>query len=444
MTRLEPYAKYKDTEVDWLGRIPSHWGVVPLKRRATTGAGAGFPHEFQGVPEGEIPFYKVNSLAKAGKDGVIDFVDESISRDTALRLRAKIYPAGSAVLAKIGAALLLGRIRTLGIDACIDNNMMSIQADEGTDPRFLYYALALIRFDLLVNPGAVPSTSEGAVAELKLAFPGREEQQRIAAFLDRETAQIDDLIGKQERLIELLAEKRHAVITHAVAKGLDPEAPTKPSGIPWLGDIHASWPVRPLKAAGNINLGKMIQPNAKTETDFEAPYLRAANVQPGGVLALDDVKKMWFNDGELQSLDIRAGDVVVVEGGIGGFGRAAYVDRDLTGFGYQNSINRIRPTNWVDGRFLTYLLLIARHSGYIHAYCTGVSMPHLTAEKLAAVSVPLPDRVTQTKISDHLDLRLATLNTLADKAGAVIRILHERRSALVSAAVTGQIEVGSI
>jgi type I restriction enzyme S subunit len=150
---------------------------------------------------------------------------------------------------------------------------------------------------------------------------------------------------------------------------------------------------------------------------------------------------MWFNESELRSLDVRSGDVLVVEGGIGGFGRAAYVDHDLPGFGYQNSINCIRPSESVDGRFLTYLLLAARHAGYIHAYCTGVSMPHLTAEKLAAIRVPLPDRGTQTQISDRLDAQFSKLNALSAKASAVITILNERRSALISAAVTGKINV---
>nr|WP_281068030.1 restriction endonuclease subunit S [Arthrobacter stackebrandtii] len=272
-------------------------------------------------------------------------------------------------------------------------------------------------------------------------FPPPKTQAQIADFLDRETAQIDDLIGKQERLIELLAEKRQAVITQAVTKGLDPESPTKPSRIPWLGDVNAEWPIRPLKAVGEINLGKMIQPMPKATGDVQAPYLRAANVQPGGVLTIDDVKEMWFTKRELSSLDVLAGDVVVVEGGIGGFGRAAFVDNDLAGFGYQNSINRIRPNQDVDGRFLTYLLLTARQSGFIHAYCTGVSMPHLTAEKLAVIQVPFPDYATQTAIGDFLDQRLKSFAQLSSKASNVISILQERRSALISAAVTGKINV---
>lgn len=327
--------------------------------------------------------------------------------------------------------------------AALNQRVCILRPRKGTDIRFLGYALPAVLqiINDLTYSTTVKHLSGSDVLRQLIPFPNFKHQQRISRFLDSETAQIDELIGKQERLIELLDEKRQSVIIHAVTKGLEPSAPTKPSCIPWLGDVNDSWPLRPLKAAGHINLGKMIQPDPKLETDFEAPYLRAANVQPNGALVLGDVKNMWFKDSELQMLDVLAGDVVVVEGGIGGFGRAAFINRDLPGFGYQNSINRIRPSESVDGRFLTYLLLAARHSGYIHAYCTGVSMPHLTAAKLAAIRVPLPDRATQTDISDHIDATLAKLDALSDNASAVITLLHERRSALISAAVTGKIDV---
>ena len=312
--------------------------------------------------------------------------------------------------------------------------------------RFLFYVLTDDTFrqlgkSAMTGAGGLRRVPDHFTKDYSFLLPSTDKQQEIVSYLDGETAQIDDLIGKQERLIELLAEKRQAVITQAVIRGLDSESPTKPSGIPWLGDVNTAWPIRPLKAAGEINLGKMIQPLPKVTGDFQAPYLRAANVQPDGVLTIEDVKEMWFNKRDLASLDVLAGDVVVVEGGIGGFGRAAFVDKDLAGFGYQNSINRIRPNQDVDGRFLTYLLLTARQSGFIHAYCTGVSMPHLTAEKLAAIRVPLPDRVSQSEICDFLDRRLTLFAQLSSKASKVISVLQERRSALISAAVTGTIYV---
>ncbi|MEV8183374.1 restriction endonuclease subunit S [Specibacter sp. NPDC078692] len=313
------------------------------------------------------------------------------------------------------------------------------------EPRFTEYVLKSPEVQFEIDGYCTENTQKNIsmrdIPRITVPSPAYSRQIQVANFLDRETAQIDDLIGKQERLIALLAEKRQAVITQTVAKGLDPESPTKPSGIPWIGEVNVEWAIRPLKTAGEINLGKMIQPMPKANSDVQAPYLRAANVQPDGILTVKDVKEMWFNKRELASLDVLAGDVVVVEGGIGGFGRAAFVDKDLGGFGYQNSINRIRPNEGVDGRLLTYLLLTARQSGFIHAYCTGVSMPHLTAEKLAVIQVPLPDHATQTAICDFLDQRLKSFAQLSSKASNVISILQERRSALISAAVTGKFNV---
>ncbi|NKR77189.1 hypothetical protein GS491_06835 [Rhodococcus hoagii] len=108
------------------------------------------------------------------------------------------------------------------------------------------------------------------------------------------------------------------------------------------------------------------------------------------MLALDDVNEMWFSTAELEKLSIQTGDVIVVEGGQGGFGRAAHVDKDLPGWGFQNSINRLRPTENFDGRYIAFYLIALRASGFIRAYSNVVSMPHLTAEKLARISDAAP------------------------------------------------------
>ena len=190
-----------------------------------------------------------------------------------------------------------------------------------------------------------------------------------------------------------------------------------------------------LKRAATVTLGKMLQSEAKTAGDAERPYLRAANVQPDGRLAVDDVKTMWFGAAEVEQLDLRTGDVVVVEGGQGGFGRAAFVDRDLEGWGFQNSINRLRPTGDNDGRFLTYVLLALRESGWIRAYCNIVSMPHLTADKLAAIQVPLPDPAGQRSIADYLDRETAQLDELIAEQESLVSLLEERRRRVIDGTV---------
>ncbi len=195
------------------------------------------------------------------------------------------------------------------------------------------------------------------------------------------------------------------------------------------------WRIGQVKHTATVTLGKMLQ-SEDSGGDVDAPYLRAANVQPDGVLALDDVNEMWFGEVELEQLSIQAGDVVVVEGGQGGFGRAAYVDEDLLGWGFQNSINRLRPIGDFDGRFIAFYLIALRASGFIRSYANVVSMPHLTAEKLASIQIPLPPLEKQHAIADYLDRETTRIDTLIDEQQRLIEMLRERRAAVVASALT--------
>jgi type I restriction enzyme, S subunit len=186
------------------------------------------------------------------------------------------------------------------------------------------------------------------------------------------------------------------------------------------------WQMGQVKHAMTVTLGKMLQ-STDSGGDVNAPYLRAANVQPNGVLALDDVSEMWFGKAELEQLSIKAGDVVVVEGGQGGFGRAAYVSEDLLGWGFQNSINRLRPISDFDGRFITYYLIALRASGFIRAYADVVSMPHLTAEKLASIPIPLPPLPKQRAIADYLDRETASSTACEIRSARRSRSIAIRR-----------------
>jgi type I restriction enzyme S subunit len=195
------------------------------------------------------------------------------------------------------------------------------------------------------------------------------------------------------------------------------------------------WAAAQVKNLATVTLGKMLQ-SVDFGDDLEAPYLRAANVQPDGILDLEDSQTMWFGRAELSSLNILQGDVVVVEGGQGGFGRAAYVARDLDGWGFQNSINRLRPVADTDGRYLAYYLIALRSSGYLRAYCNVVSMPHLTAEKLSAVQIPVPPPDEQHAIADSLDSETARIDTLIEEQRRLIGMLADRKRAVLDSVVT--------
>lgn len=198
---------------------------------------------------------------------------------------------------------------------------------KGIYPQFAKYLLTSVGFQeefYRFGSGIVAdlwTTRYSAMKAIQIPLPPLDEQKRIANELDRELVEIDEFIADQQRLLELATEKFNAELRQL----------THPADTPTV----------PLKRFAQITLGKMITPSDKGDMEL-APYIRAANIQPGGVFTYQtDHKKMWFSSDELAYLDLKKGDVLVVEGGAG-FGRSAVLEEDLPGWGFQNSINRIR------------------------------------------------------------------------------------------------------
>lgn len=310
-------------------------------------------------------------------------------------------------------------------------NTVSFGIAPGFDLKYVHYVLN--NEDFWIKGGAAqPYVMVPDSLRQRVWVPQHQTQRAIADYLDEQTARIDALIAKQEEMVRLLGERRRASIAMAI----------RSSDVYSAGHSRAARGIHvgQIKNAGDVTLGKMLQ-TANSGNDVESAYLRAANVQPGGALVLEDIKSMWFSAKESKALDLRQGDVVVVEGGVGGFGRAAFVPEDLPGVGFQNSINRVRPRDGHDGRYLAYSLNEALASGFTRAYCNVVSMPHLTSEKLAAMPVHIPSPSEQRAIADRVDAEVLQIDALVAKTREHIALAKERRSALITAAVTGQIDV---
>lgn len=408
--------------------ISTPWPSVPLRRLAAI-VGGGTPGPDEQFWGGEVPFITPPDLRPV-HGGVVVSSERTLTREGA-GAGSAIVPRGS-VIVSIRAPI--GYVAISGMDAAFNQGCRALVPGPLIDARFLGYAL-VASGPALVAAGRGTTFMELSGAQMagfEVPAPPVPQQRAIADFLDRETAQIDTLIDRQKRLIATLRERRVAVLADAI--GL--------SGTGCLVSGSSGYRIGQVKNFGSVTLGNMLR-SVPNDGDVEAPYLRAANIQPNGVLKVDDLKSMWFSHGSLNSLSVERGDVLVVEGGQGGFGRAAFVTHALPGIGLQNSINRIRPSPQNDGRFLTYFLLLARAAGFVRAYCNAVSMPHLTAEKLAAMPLPIPDPDEQTRIADRLDAETATVDELIAKADHFIALSNERRSALITAAVTGHIDVSS-
>lgn len=219
---LDTGVPMNDSGVAWLGKVPTDWKVISLKRLGRLKGGCGFPPSLQGSPDNEVPFYKVGDLGKSPDGQHFGQTENTITSDEAKELGATVFPAGALAWAKIGAALSLNRRRITTKPSCLDNNMTGFVPDTAiVSTRFSYYLMSAVDFTVHAKPGAVPSFSEGDQGELTVSLPPPASQRKIVAHLDRATARIDTLIAKTERSVELLREHRTALITAAVTGKLD-------------------------------------------------------------------------------------------------------------------------------------------------------------------------------------------------------------------------------
>jgi type I restriction enzyme S subunit len=403
------------------------------------------PPEIRADSDKEIDFLSMDAI---GEDGSIRL--DTVRPISELLTGYSYFENNDVLLAKVTPCFENGKgalLQELPQGAGFGTTEVTVlRASPTLDSRFLYYLTTEDRFKQggvasMTGAGGLKRVPDSYVRDFEFFLPETAEQRQIADYLDAHTANIDLLIEKQERLIETLAERRRAVISDAVTKGLDPNVPMKDSGVEWLGAIPVSWSVPRVAHNYSIVLGKMVNAGKEsTSGAYSAPYLRAGNVQPYGV-DITEVRSMPMTASELAQLSLRFGDLVVVEGGQGGYGRSALVLEDLAGWGFQNHVMRVRPKPSVSNAFLDYVLKTLRAAGYIASLSSHASLPSFSAEKLSAIRYGMPIHEEQVRIVEHLDRETAQIVELSAKAREMIDVLKERRQALISAAVTGKIDV---
>ena len=424
----KPYPAYKDSGVGWLGKIPEHWEVKRLKFAAKVNMGQSPSSEEYNIVGDGLPFLQGNA-----EFGIVH-PDPKLYCPTARKrtLRGDILLS---VRAPVGALNVADQEYGIGRGLCA----ISPNGD-GLANKFARYLLEFVRLEL--NIVATGSTYEAVsvdeVGSLRCVLPPLKEQHTIANFLDRETAKIDALLAKKERLIELFQEKRAAVISQAVTKGLDPNVPMKDSGVEWLGKIPAHWEVAPLYARYEVALGKMLD-TKRISGEYLAPYLRNVDVQWDRV-NVDGLPEMDFAPADRSRYALHVGDLLVCKGGE--VGRTAMWRGELEKCYYQKAVHRLRPIRGKDvARFFYYVMHATAKGGRFVAGGNPNTIDHLTAIQLKHYSFAFPPREEQMAIAGFLDREIAKLDALVAKVREGIEKLKEYRTALISAAVTGKIDV---
>ena len=425
--QFKQYPSYKPSGVEWLGDVPEHWRISSLKRYGYFKGGAGFPHAYQGNTEENIPFFKVNSLSKDKRflSSFSDFVGE----ETAKKLGAKIFPKNSIFFAKVGAALLLERIRTNQQPCCIDNNMMGFVIQNELSFDFAFYLMSLIDFKYLVNPGAVPSINESQISSFLISVPPISEQTQIANYLDTETARIDNLISKQEKLIELLEEQRKSIISHAVTKGLNPNAPMKGSGVEWLGEVPEDWEVKRFGYIFTENKKKNI---GLIETNVLS--LSYGNIKEKNI---DDNKGLLPESFETYQI-IEPNDIVF-----------RFTDLQNDKRSLRNAISKyhgiitsayIGVKTKENADFYNYLFRAYDLQKVFYSMGDGMRQS-LKMDELNKMPIVLPKIEAQERIVKFINEENQRINNLVVKQKNLIEKLKEYRSSIISHAVTGKIDV---
>lgn len=447
--RYAPYPAYRDSGHSTLGDVPKDWTVRQLKRSVVDCANGIWGADPTGGPE-DIVVIRVADFDRH-KLGVLDG-DYTRRRVTERERQRRLLRQGDLLLEKSGGGekTQVGQVVLFraAIAAVCSNFVAKMSANEGYASEYLnysfssLYAAGINSCSVKQNTGIQNLDSDAYLAE-HWAFPPLSEQTQIAQFLNYETARIDVLIEKQQQLIELLKEKRQAVISHAVTKGLNSDAPLRDSGIEWLGKVPAHWEEVPLKAILSLKHGYAFDGDAFAESG-EFVLMTPGNFREEGGFRPKVPEKFYTRQDFPKEFVLESGEMLVAmtEQGPGLLGCAITVPN--TGrylhnqrLGLVRGLDRKR----VDPRYLFHVFNSPRYRAAVSVGATGVKVRHTSPARMLSVKVYLPPLVEQKQIAEFIDSRLATIESLHVKVNLTVELLQERRTALISAAVTGKIDV---
>lgn len=436
--KYQQYEEYKNSGIEWLGKIPKNWISTQVKYGFTVVLGK----MLQTTPKSNAdllkPYLKAQNIQPFGVDPT-NVGSMWFSADERKRLLLKKRD----VLVSEGGDVGRAAIWNDEIDECyIQNAINRVRPRYSNDSRFFYYWINYLKatdfINIICNKATIAHYTADKLQGSPLILPSVLEQVQIANFLDFETAQIDTLIEKQQTLIQLLKEKRQAVISHAVTKGLNPDVPMKDSGVEWLGDVPEHWDVVKLSYRYEVLLGKMLD-DKKVTGNYLGGYIRNTDVQWNGINT-EDLPQMDFRPEEQERYSVKKGDLIVCEGG--DIGRSAIWKEDKNCF-YQKALHRLRPHNPArdSTKFMLYVMFDAVHQERFSGGIAKATIAHLPAEKFRQYKFAYPHHAEQLEISNYLDGMCDKFEAIELSAQRQVELLKERRIALISAAVTGKIDV---
>ncbi|MXZ89874.1 MAG: restriction endonuclease subunit S [Chloroflexi bacterium] len=444
--KYQPYPAYKSSGIEWLGDIPAHWEVRRLKTLATV----QLSNVDKKSEEGQAVVGLCNYVDVYYNERIRSDVDFMVATASEDQIRRFSLHKGDVLVTKDSESWT-----DIAVSAVVSENfpdvlcgyhLAHIRPGGHCDGAFLSRAFSATgpgnQYETAANGITRFGLTGDAIREGVFPVPPLKEQRAIADFLDRETARIDALVAKKERLIELLQEKRTALITRAVTRGLDPDVPMKDSGVEWLGEIPAHWEVKRLKhLVGKVGSGKTPKGGAERYVDDGVMLLRSQNVHFGGLRLTDVAYIDGDTDDEMAGSRVLEGDVLLNITGAS-LGRSCVAKLSGKDANVNQHVCIIRPNQQQDEpKFLAYSIESRPLQDQIFNNENGVSRDALNFEQIGDLVFARPSKNEQQAIAASLERETAKLDSLVAKIREAIERLRELRSALISAAVTGRIDV---
>lgn len=419
---MKRYREYKDSGIEWIGKIPSHWGVVSLHNLFDIKAGGDLKGEFYSKEKTENYTYPIYT--------------NSIKFDEAYGFSSKSFFKSNTITVTGRGEIGFATYRDHEYDAII--RLLVLTPKKNAPCKYYSYFINSVLVFFGGNT-AVSQLSAEQIRPYKVLTAPLLEQQAIAAFLDLKFSHINSLIAKKKRLINLLKEERAAVINHAVTKGINPNAEMKDSGIEWLGEVPKHWQMTKIKyVTSKIGSGMTPKGGAEVYQTYGIALLRSQNVHFTG-LKLEDVAYITEEiHRSMANSEVFEGDVLLNITGAS-IGRCYYADKNILPANVNQHVCILRPNESIKTKYL--FIHLSSFIGQLQIdYCqTGSNREGLNYQQISNFIIPLPSILEQEKIIEKTLHKVQSIDNSVEKIHYEINLIEEYRTALINEAVTGKI-----
>ena len=445
LRRFRRYSEYQGSGVEWLGEIPAHWDLTRTKFAATLRSGHTPSRQNPEYwKDCTIPWFGLADVWQI-RDGQVEYVKETAEKISEIGLAnsaARLLPKSTVILSRTAS---VGFSAILGVDMATTQDFVNWVCGPSLQPEYLLYVFRAMgpEFRRFTMGSTHQTIYMPDVGRFSTPVPPVPEQDQIVAFIQEETTAIEGLVARKERLIELLQEKRTALITRAVTRGLDPDVPMKDSGVEWLGEIPAHWDVKPFKALLVRNDSGVWGEDSASEGTI---VLRSTEQSINGEWSIDTPAIRMLTAREAAQAQLEIGDLVVTKssGSHLHIGKTSIVDESIAELrcGFSNFMQRLRVDCQHEARFFWYLMNapVAREQ-LVFLSSTTTGLGNLNASIMGAIRVAAAPLIEQRAIAAFLDREAAKIDMLIARVQGAVDLLKEFRTALISAAVTGKIDV---